>query len=389
MKKLKLFSLVPLSMAGAALAQVASTGAGPVTSSNVTLFGVVDAAVAYGHSDLANNTRLVSGANTASRIGFRGVEDLGNGLGAGFWLEAGVNADDGTGSASNTNNTPTGSGSCTVSNAAPLNPANPVTCTTSAAGSQGLSFNRRSTVSLLSGFGELRVGRDYVSTFRNRDQLDPFTTNGVGANLADALKIAGVTGTRASNMIGYFLPPNLGGFFGEAQYYIGENASNSPNHSDGSGYQGRLGWTNGPWGLAGAYGRTRYATTATLGDITSWNVGGHVTFADLTLTAGWYEDKVNEIVPVKAKGYLVGAMYPFGPHQFKASFSSYDTDEPTNPTARKLALGYVYNMSKRTAAYLTYAHLDNHGSSAVGLNGSVASPGKNSDGFDIGLKHSF
>jgi predicted porin len=372
MMKLKAISLVPLSMAGAALAQVAGTGAGPVTSSSVTMFGVVDVAVAWGKGDIADRTRLVSGANTSSRLGFRGVEDLGGGLGAGFWLEMGVNADDGTGQVSNSNNQPFATGA-----------------TTPSAGTQGTMFNRRSTVSLISGFGELRLGRDFVATYRNRDQLDPFSTNGVGANLADALKIAGVTGVRASNMIGYFLPSNLGGFFGEAQYYMGENATNTAVEDDGSGYQARLGWASGPFGVAAAYGKTKYGATATLGDITSWNVGGHFDFGAARLTAGWFEDEVEQLATVKAEGYIVGAMFPFGPHQFKASFSAYETDEAGSPEARKLALGYVYNMSKRTAAYATYARLDNKGTSAVGLNGSVNAAGQKSDGVDIGLKHSF
>jgi len=388
MKKLKLISLVPLSMAGAALAQVASTGSGPVAGSNVNLFGVVDAAVAYGRGDLSHNTRLVSGGNTSSRLGFRGVEDLGGGVGAGFWLEMGVNADNGTGAASSTNNQLNGGAGCTVGNAVPAIAALPVTCTSNAAGSQGTTFNRRSTVSLLSQFGELRLGRDYVSTYRNRDQVDPFSTNGVGGNLADALNITPVTGVRASNMIAYYLP-SLSGFFGEAQYYFGENASNTVNHEDGSGYQARLGYGLGPWGIAAAGGRTRYARSATIGEVSSWNVAGNFSFGWGTLSGGWYEDKIERLVPVKAKGYLVGGVFPIGASQIKASFSSYETDEVGTPTARKLALGYVYNMSKRTAAYLTYAHLDNNGPSAVSLNGSTTTIGKNSDGVDIGLKHSF
>ena len=61
----------------------------------------------------------------------------------------------------------------------------------------------------------------------------------------------------------------------------------------------------------------------------------------------------------------------------------------SHPATRKLAVGYVYNLSKRTAAYATYAHVDNRGTAAVGLGGSTTAAGRNSDGFDIGLKHSF
>ena len=362
MKKHGVFALAGLACAFGASAQVGGTGAGAVTSSNVTLFGVVDAAVAWGDGSVNSNTRLVSGANTASRLGFRGVEDLGGGLGAGFWLEMGVNADDGTGQASNSNNQPSGAG----------------------VGGAGVSFNRRSTVSLMGDWGELRLGRDFVATFRNRDQVDPFSTSGVGDNQADAGSIVGVTSTRASNMIGYFLPAHrLGGFFGEAQYYMGENAGNS----DGDGFQARLGWAGGNFGIAGAYGKTKYTQSATIGDTEVWNVGVHYDFGFARLSAGYYDDRVKQAVERKATGYLVGAVVPFGASVFKASFSSYDIKD-TGAT-RKLALGYQYNLSKRTAAYATYAHVDNRGQAAVGLNGSTTEPGKNSDGVDIGLKHSF
>lgn len=355
--------LVALSLAGAAYGQVAGTGSGPVTSSNVTLFGVLDVAVAYGNGSIDNLTRLVSGANTSSRLGFRGVEDLGGGLGAGFWLESGLNVDDGTGAGSNTNNQPGG-----------------------ATSSGALTFGRRSTVSLMGEWGELRLGRDFTATFRNRDQTDPFGTNGVGASQPYAGTIAGVTSTRASNMIGYFLPAFLlPGVFGEAQYFLGENTSGN----DGDGWQARLGYATKVWGVAAAYGLTKYAQTPTLGDIKAWNLGAHWDLGWARFTAGYFEDKVEQIVARKGTGYIVGAVIPFRTDQIKLAYSSYKIDDPGNPTASKFALGYVYNISKRTAAYATYAHLDNKGPSAVGLNGSSTEPGHNSDGFDIGLKHSF
>jgi len=365
MSKKTLIALACLAGVGSASAQVASTGGGAVTSSFVTLFGVIDAAAQYGDGSIDNNTRLVSGAHTSSRLGFRGVEDLGGGLGAGFWLEIGLNADDGTGQASNTNNQPSGAG---------------------VAGA-GVSFNRRSTVSLMgTDWGELRIGRDYVATFRNRDQVDPFGTVGVGQNQADNGSIVGVTSTRASNMIGYFLPANrLGGFFGEAQYYLGE----TPGNSDGDGWQARLGYGTSMWGIALAGAKTRYTQSATLGDTTVWNVGAHLDFGWTRFSAGYYRDEVDRIGGLKATGYLVGAVVPIRNDVIRASYSSYGTDAAGDPTARKLAIGYVHNLSKRTAAYATYAHIDNRGTSAVGLGGSSTASGANSDGFDIGLKHSF
>ena len=120
--------------------------------SSVTLFGVVDATVSATVRAKASSRQarqLTNSGYNSSRLGFRGTEDLGGGLAASFWLEAGVNNDDGTGAATSSNNQRVG--------------------TTSAhrSGTQGLTFNRRSTVSLSGGFGELRLGRDYTPTFWN------------------------------------------------------------------------------------------------------------------------------------------------------------------------------------------------------------------------------
>ena len=75
--------------------------------SSVTLFGVVDAAVTYttGSGPVSTSKwQLTNSANTFSRIGFRGTEDLGGGYAAGFWLEAGLMNDTGSGFTTNTNN---------------------------------------------------------------------------------------------------------------------------------------------------------------------------------------------------------------------------------------------------------------------------------------------
>jgi predicted porin len=374
MKKNGIIAAAAMACASGAFAQVAGTGQGPVSASSVTLFGVVDVAYAYGDGSLNHVQRLVSGANTSSRLGFRAFEDLGGGLAAGAWLEAGVNVDNGTGTASSTNN-------------------QPVTGPGAPNGTQGLMFNRRSTVSLISAdWGELRLGRDFTATFRNRDQTDPFGTVGVGASQVDAGSIAGTTSTRASNMVGYFLPAaRLGGLFGELQYYTGENASNSPNPVDGSGWQGRLGWRSGPFGIAAAGGWTSYDDrTPAAGEVDVWNVGGHFEFGFGRLTAGYFEDKIKQqTTTLKATGYIVGLVVPVGASDLKFSYSSYGTDAAGDPTTHKLAVGGVYNLSKRTAAYATYAHVENKGPASVGLNGSSTGAGSSSDGFDIGLKHSF
>ncbi len=190
-----------------ALAVLASLAGMASAQSSVTLFGIVDATVAYGKGTVSKKTQLTNSGYNSSRLGFRGTEDLGGGMSASFWLEAGLNNDNGTGAATNTNNQASGGALAGMN------------------GSQGLTFNRRSTVSLAGGWGELRLGRDYTPQFWNLTVFDPFGTNGVGTTqvLNSNSAITGPINVRSSNSIGYFLPGNLGGFYGQVQYYMGEN----------------------------------------------------------------------------------------------------------------------------------------------------------------------
>ena len=95
MKK-SLIALAVLGLSGAAMAQ-----------SSVTLYGVADAGIGKieagsGLADPANDasdkTEFISGSmmnNGTSRLGVRGVEDLGGGLKAGFQFETGLDLDNG------------------------------------------------------------------------------------------------------------------------------------------------------------------------------------------------------------------------------------------------------------------------------------------------------
>ena len=73
-----------------------------------------------------------------------------------------------------------------------------------------------------------------------------------------------------------------------------------------------------------------------------------------------------------------------------------------DPLARKLAVGYVHNLSKRTALYATVARVNNrndvnytgslvsasttgYGSTGVGFSGLPRS----STGYDFGIRHAF
>src|SRR5574344_2243037 len=110
MKK-SLIALAALAASGVAMAQ-----------SSVTLYGVLDTGLTYSKGDESVYGLTHVGGNVNSRLGFRGVEDLGNGLKATFNLESGLSADNG-GNYMN---------------------------------ESGLTFNRTSTVGLQGAFGEVR-----------------------------------------------------------------------------------------------------------------------------------------------------------------------------------------------------------------------------------------
>lgn len=357
-----------------ASAVLAASLAGPACAqSGVTLFGVLDLGVAHGSGSVADATQLVNGYLAASRVAFKGAEDLGGGLKAGFWLESGFNADTGTGQASNANNQANGFG-----------------------GGGGLTFNRRSHVSLGGDWGEIRAGRDFVPQYWNITNFDPFDLSGSGASQVLNSGITGPTMVRASNSISYLYGHGFnaaavgygpGGFAGsgfqfQAMYYLGENPSGTATHRDGTGYGLRAVYSTGKLTVSGAGGRTHYAA----GDTRQNNVGASYDFGPVVVM-GMHEWDRN--AAVSGKGWLAGARVPAGVGFARVAYSRYSTDAAGSPAARKWALGYVYPMSKRTALYTAVAHVSNDGSSAQALNGAVTAPGQSSSGFDFGVRHVF
>ena len=365
----------------AALATLAVAGVASAQSS-VTLFGIVDAGVSYynakgGNLKQTQWAQSSSGYNS-SRIGFRGTEDLGGGLAAGFWLEGGLNNDVGQGKASG----------------------------------GGLDFQRRSTVSLSGPFGEVRLGRDFTPTFWNNTAFDPFGTNGVGTNIIDTAESSAFGGTnpqyvRSSNTVGYFLPANIGGFYGQVQYGFHEqvNALNV-NPETGEYMGGRFGYANGPLDVALAYGESTILDNG-LGNENkrkTVNLGASYDFSVVKLFGELSQAKIDRTVGYvglndqKISGDLLGISAPIGAGLIRASYSGAKFDNGTaaaDPKSSKLAVGYVYNLSKRTALYATYAHIWNRNGATLTTGGSPVIPafsstGKSSaNGYDFGVRHAF
>jgi len=253
-----------------ALAVLGAFAGSAMAQSSVTMFGVVDLNVRYVNNDETSYSLSQDGM-ASSRLGFRGVEDLGGGLKASFWLEAALGPDTGRGSGSY------GNGVTTTTIAG-----------TSFTNENSFLFQRRSTVSLSNQWGELRLGRDYTPQFWNWTVFDPFGTNGVGAatNLAIQAGLAqgsgGSYGTlvRANNSVQYILPNGVfgPGLYGNFMMAAGENAAGNKM------WGGRIGYAAGPFNVAAAYSDTDIDTAGNFSG-TNWNIAGSWDFKFLKLSA--------------------------------------------------------------------------------------------------------
>jgi predicted porin len=348
-----------------ALAALTAFAGAASAQSSVTLFGVVDTSLRSVDNGSAGSIKSLStDGNASSRLGFRGVEDLGGGLRAGFWIEGGLGADIGAQGGGN-----------------------------GGASSTGASWNRRSTVSLLGGFGEIRMGRDYVPTFWNHTVFDVFGTNGVASatNLISPAPTvapfgAAQTLVRANNSVGYFLPA-MGGLYGQIMVAAGENQVPGNKY-----FGGRIGYGAGPVNVAVAYGVTEKAGTM-VDDMTAMNIGASYNAGFMTVMGQFnqYEEGQNEL-----QNFSFGVSVPMGAGNFKASYGE------TNRTfvsgverkATQFGVGYVYDLSKRTAVYAHYSKIDNEAglvytAGTGGPSASSLTSGFNSTGFELGLRHSF
>ena len=329
-----------------AAATFALISVGAHAQSSVTIFGILDVS-AKSVTNGDNTVRQLStdGLNN-SRLGFRSEEDLGGGLRAGAWLETAVNADTGTINAS------------------------------------GKFWHRRSTVSLYGPFGEVRVGRDLDASFWNLTVFDPFGTCGVGSgfNLATNLGSGAATLLRADNAISYYLPANLGGFYGQLEVAAGEGVP-------GNAYKaGRLGYQQGPLNVALSYATTGTATSddfKVMNAGVSYNVGAVTAMA--LANSAQYGAK-------KQRNWELGLIVPLGLWEVKASYQRADASGAGTDAndAHQFAVGYVYNLSKRTALYGTYAQLTNAGNAAFAVGTPPnAVAGKSSKGYEFGIRHVF
>ncbi len=335
MKKSLLALAVMGSVAGIASAQ-----------SNVTIYGIVDVGLSHENNGAAagNVTRMDSGILNGSRLGFKGTEDLGGGMSAIFTLENGFAAD------------------------------------TGALGQGGLLFGRQAWVGLSSGYGSLKLGRQKTVVYDNSGVFDPF-----GDALAgDSARLFNYSGSRTNNVISYAYEG--AGFRGQLQYGLGEVAGNT---SANRMMALALGYKNGPIDVVLTHHRNNDATGDNNGKTTL--LGGNYDFGMVKAYAAYAWNK--DVTPSgvlslgsDTRDGLIGLTAPIGPSgTFIASYIRLWDKNVDNADAKQAAIGYVHNLSKRTAVYASYAHLTNDDRASY----QVPVAGNTDKLFNIGIRHVF
>lgn len=342
---------------------VAGLMSAPVfAQSNVTIYGIVD----MGYKNLGdhvtdgvgNKNAFDSGQYSGSRLGFKGTEDLGNGLKALFVLEQGINADLGS----------------------------------SAQG--GLTFGRQSFVGLSGGFGTVAMGRQYTPQHVLMSAIDPFGNGTAGeiANIWNPTTGGSVVDypTRLNNLAAY-ISPSFGGFNVVAAWTWAATAQESlGNDNDVRVWAIAPTYKNGPILVGLNYHNARViSSTDKDTDIHVWDLGGSYDFGVVKLAAAIGVDDPD--AGDKVKKAMLGVTVPVGPSGKVLASYSRARHELNDDEASQWAVGYEHGLSKRTVIYTAFSKINNDNDADI--TASVGDATNANDGyqrgFNLGIRHTF
>ena len=243
-----------------------------------------------------------------------------------------------------------------------------------------------------------RLGRVNELSTETIRKFDPFYQYGVGSMIYSTQRSA-----RISNTVRYD-SLNWSGFHFGASYSLGSNTKNVDNTltqdgADNDGYAISLGYDNGPLALAGNWSRVADSNKSSV-----WNLGAAYKFGparvslayEQTKDKGWWLGDAagvgaNKYEASTQKNWLLGLEWTLGPGRLNASVQ-YDRVSDVagwNDTKKlwKYALGYTYNLSKRTSLYGNVAYT-NYDDEAMGKFYG-ANDRDSVTGVQVGITHKF
>jgi predicted porin len=329
-----------------ALAALTAFAGASMAQSSVTISGRVD--LSMGKNVGAADKFMANGSG--SRLAFRGVEDLGGGMSALFWIEHRFNADTGAQS------------------------AGPITASSGSTNAAPLSrfWTGRSIVGLRGGFGEVVFGREYTTAFlQSQLAADPWGWDTVAAN-GGTIAITGGGGiakVRNDSSITYKIAG--GGFTFGAQIAEATDAITSvPSRP----INFALNYAAGPLALGFGYEKTGREAAGTE-KWTSFN--GSYNFGAFRLIG--FLGKGEALDGGDHKSWMISGVVPMGKGEFRAAMGRLTRDPlgaaPSAAVNQFLGLGYHHNLSRRTTVYVDFAR------------NSKAATEK--AGYDFGIKHNF
>jgi len=357
-----------------ALAVAALASSAAFAQTNVTIYGVVDVGQAFVKSSgTADNQALVGRLDSnSSHLGFKGVEDLGNGLKALFQYESGFSAD--------------------------------------TAGA--LAGGRDTFIGLTGGFGTVVAGNltHPLRAFGAKVELAPGAT-GVGTTMSVTGTIMGTqTGAdnRASNAIAY-VSPNFGGFTGTVAYVNGETQKNGVGEAEARSYQFAGQYDNGPLFVGAGYHKASNMSAAgTVGkqeaDARVYRLAAVYTLPSATkLTALFDNTKAETDVAgafLKRNAWSLGVAQSFGKNTVGLEYGASgkvknQAGDVANSKSHIWTALYTYELSKRTLVQARYSKLTNDSGINNNFyinkvdNGVATAAGSDYTGYMVGLRHSF
>ena len=368
-----------------AVAALASTAA--FAQTNVTVYGVADLGQAFVRSSATglNHSQGLVGRldSNSSLIGFKGVEDLGNGLKAVFQMESNIALDTNVG---------------------------------------GLNGIRDTYVGLTGGFGTVVAGNltHPLRAFGAKVDLLPGAA-GFGTTASLTGTILGIkTGAdeRAANAVAY-VSPNFAGFTVTGAYVNGENKTNNDNGGyNARAYQLAAQYDKGPLFVgAGAHWTKDNGTPiaglglGTSADARVLRVAAVYTLPTATkLTALYDNTHVADVgtfnpITLSRNAFSLGVAQSFGKNtvgfEYAKSFKVGSADLNTNNTDKQMGtVVYMYELSKRTMLQARYSALYNKEAN-VGINttqnfynnpvanGVGSTANADYSGVMVGLRHMF
>lgn len=355
-----------------ALAVLSAFATTASAQSSVTIYGIVDAGVAHIRNDgpAGDRTTVEAGQLQTSRWGFRGVEDLGNGLKARFGLEGTLFND--TGAAGVATGTPT---------------------TTSL-------FDREATVGLGGSFGSVDLGRQNNLAIGAVALADPLGISFAGTNpniLFTALNHAGAFGgfgantagsaLRQSNSIKY-TTPNIAGLTFSAMHAFGEQAGSNDRNT----YTGvSATYLAGPLGLTGSYAQATNALDTQTLKLAA--VGARFSMKAAVLKATYSQSEV-DATNRKISVLGVGVDVPLAPALTLtgAFYNTRHSGDASDDSQQYIAMA-KYALSKRTTGYASYGRANTEtvvNATQINLaQGFVAVGSDSANRVTVGVMHSF